>query len=187
MSIWVYVSDVTGNLDQIARTCSQTLMAFDNHYKNEITSARGWFIGIMCSIWTMVNITHSRYRPMQYISVKGDIIVVYAIHLFLRIQWYLVERSDKSCGIYLRAAFMTVFALHPEAIIWGQLPYRPRLLIDILCWWNTAVVYSLLESLLESLLDFVKLQLCYIIYCMVRLHACLLFIMSVFWFTTDWH
>ena len=34
----------------------------------------------------MVNITHSRYRPMQYILVKGDIIEVnpYAIQLFHR-------------------------------------------------------------------------------------------------------
>ena len=29
----------------------------------------------------------------------------------------LVERSDTSCGVYLRAAFMYVFALHPGAII----------------------------------------------------------------------
>ena len=33
----------------------------------------------------------------------------------------LVERSDTSHSIYLRAAFMTAFALHPEAIIRGWL------------------------------------------------------------------
>ena len=32
-----------------------------------------------------------------------------------------VERSDTSSGVYMMAAFMTVFALHPEAIIQGQL------------------------------------------------------------------
>ena len=34
---------------------------------------------------------------------------------------YLIERSDKSHGFYLRAAFMTVFAVHPVAIIQGWL------------------------------------------------------------------
>ena len=29
---------------------------------------------------------------------------------------YLVERSDTSCGIYLRAVFMTIFALDPETV-----------------------------------------------------------------------
>ena len=55
---------------------------------------------------------------MKYISVKGGVIEVnpYAIQLIYRIQCVLVERSDKSCGVYPRAAFMTVFALHPEAI-----------------------------------------------------------------------
>ena len=32
-----------------------------------------------------------------------------------------VERSDTNCGVYLRAAFMTIFALDPEAIIQGLL------------------------------------------------------------------
>ena len=31
------------------------------------------------------------------------------------------DSSDTSCGIYPRAAFITVFALHPEAIIRGWL------------------------------------------------------------------
>ena len=36
---------------------------------------------------------------------------------------YLVERSDtsESRGAYLRVAFMTVFALHPEAIMQGRI------------------------------------------------------------------
>ena len=56
---------------------------------------------------------------MKYISVKGGVIEVnpYAIQLIYRIQCILVERSDKSRCIYLRVTFMTVFALHPEAII----------------------------------------------------------------------
>ena len=56
---------------------------------------------------------------MKYILVKGVVIEVNpcAIQLFYRIQYILVERSDISHGIYLRAVFMTVFALHPEAII----------------------------------------------------------------------
>ena len=60
---------------------------------------------------------------MQYISVKGGIIEVnpYAIQLFYRVQCILVEISDTSHGVYLRVAFMTVFALHPEAIIRGRL------------------------------------------------------------------
>ena len=29
----------------------------------------------------------------------------------------MVERSDTSCNVHPRAVFMTVFALHPEAII----------------------------------------------------------------------
>ena len=41
---------------------------------------------------------------------------------------YLVERSDTSHGIYLRMAFMTVFALHPETTIRGQLLQKPWLL-----------------------------------------------------------
>ena len=52
------------------------------------------------------------------ISVKGDIIKVnpYIIQLF-QSSMYLVERSDTSHGIYLGVAFMTVLALHPEAVI----------------------------------------------------------------------
>ena len=48
----------------------------------------------------MVNITHSQYRPMQYISVKGDVIEVnaYAIQLIHKVQcvWW----SDTSCSVY---------------------------------------------------------------------------------------
>ena len=36
--------------------------------------------------------------------------------------------SDKSRGIYLRAAFMTAILVYPEAIIWGWLLQRPQLL-----------------------------------------------------------
>ena len=69
----------------------------------------------------MVNITHSQYRPMLYVSVKGDVIEVnpYATQLIHEVQcvWW----SDISCSVYLWAAFMTIFALHPEAIIQGWL------------------------------------------------------------------
>ena len=41
---------------------------------------------------------------------------------------YLVERSYKSRIVYPRVAFITVFALHPEAVIWGQPLYKLRLL-----------------------------------------------------------
>ena len=56
-----YVSDVTGNQYHIAITCLQKLMAslhLHNHCKNQIRNARGQFIGIMCSIWTVIKITH---------------------------------------------------------------------------------------------------------------------------------
>ena len=55
---------------------------------------------------------------MQYNSVKRDIIGVnpFEIQLF-QSSMHLVERSDKSCNVYLRVVFMTVFALLPEAII----------------------------------------------------------------------
>ena len=58
----------------------------------------------------MVNRIHSRYRPMQYISVKEKVIEV-------KSSMQLVERSDTSCSVYPRAAFITVFALHSEAVI----------------------------------------------------------------------
>ena len=60
----------------------------------------------------MVNITHSRYRPIQYILVKGDIIEVnsYVIQLFHRVK-YIWFKRQKQAG-----AFMTVFAQHPAAI-----------------------------------------------------------------------
>ena len=57
---------------------------------------------------------------MQCISVKRNAIEVspYTIQLYHRVQCtYLVERSDTSHSVYLRTAFMTVFALYPEAII----------------------------------------------------------------------
>ena len=65
----------------------------------------------------MVNITHSQYRPMQYISVKGDVIKVnpYAIQLFHRVQCIWLK------GQIQATEFKTVFALHPEAITLGQL------------------------------------------------------------------
>ena len=47
----IYVSDVTGNLYQIARTYSWTLMAYlhlHNHCNNEFRSTRGQIIGITC-------------------------------------------------------------------------------------------------------------------------------------------
>ena len=71
----------------------------------------------------MVNITDSQYRPMQYILAKGDIIEVnpYAIQLFHRVKCILVQKSDTSRGVYLRVAFMPVFAQHPAAIIQGRL------------------------------------------------------------------
>ena len=62
-----YISDVTGDLYQIARTYYLS-PHLHNHCKNEIRSTRGQFICVMWSIWTMVNITHNRYKPMQYTS-----------------------------------------------------------------------------------------------------------------------
>ena len=47
---------------------------------------------------------------MQYMLVKEKVIGV-------KSSMYLVERSDTSHSVYPRAMFMTVFALHPEAII----------------------------------------------------------------------
>ena len=47
---------------------------------------------------------------MQYISVKEKVIEV-------KSSMHSVERSDTSCSVYPRAAFMTAFVLHPEAII----------------------------------------------------------------------
>ena len=56
---------------------------------------------------------------MQYILAKGNVILVNpsAIQLFHRVQYYLIERSDKSHIVYPRATFITIFALHPEDII----------------------------------------------------------------------
>ena len=69
-----------------------------NHCKNEIRSARGQIIGIVCSIWTRINITHSRYTPMQYILVKGDVIEVntFAIQLFHRVQCIWLKSQIKA-------------------------------------------------------------------------------------------
>ena len=50
---------------------------------------------------------------MQYIMVKWNVIEV---NLYYSIE-YLVHRSGTSHGIYPRAVFVTVFALHPEAVI----------------------------------------------------------------------
>ena len=47
---------------------------------------------------------------MQYILVKEKVIEV-------KSSMHLVEWSDTSRSVYPRAAFMTAFALHPEAII----------------------------------------------------------------------
>ena len=61
----------------------------------------------------MANITDSRYRPMQYILAKDNVIEVnpYTIQLFHRVKciWFK--------GQILAAAFMIVFAQHPVAII----------------------------------------------------------------------
>ena len=54
---------------------------------------------------------------------------------------YFVERSDTSRVDDSREAFMTAFALHPEAIIQGQLHGRPRLLTSKL--WNMATQVSI--------------------------------------------
>ena len=54
---------------------------------------------------------------------------------------YLVERSDTSHVDDSREAFMTAFALHPEAIIQGQLLGRPRLLTSKL--WSMATQVSI--------------------------------------------
>ena len=50
---------------------------------------------------------------MQYISVKGNVIEVnpYTIQLFHRVQFIWLK------GQIQAMVFMTVFALHPEAII----------------------------------------------------------------------
>ena len=66
----------------------------------------------------MVNITHSiLYKPMQYISLQEDIIEVNAY----RIQLFHIVKCILLKGQIQATAFMTVFALHPEAIILGWL------------------------------------------------------------------
>ena len=37
--------------------------------------------------------------------------------------------------------FMTIFVVHPEAIIWGQLLKRPRLLTGKLCYFKSSIYY----------------------------------------------
>ena len=68
-------------------------------------------------------IVHSRYRPMYYILLKEDFIEVNPMRkpasTSFKTSMHLVKRSDTSCGIYPRGAFMTVFAKHPEAITDG--------------------------------------------------------------------
>ena len=63
-----------------------------------------------------IYIMQSRYRPMQYISLKKTLLKQILMQSNYSIEFNvfdsLVERSDTSCGIYLRTAFMTVFALH---------------------------------------------------------------------------
>ena len=61
----------------------------------------------------MVNITHSLHRPMQHNTMKRDVIEVtpYVIHLFHRVQCIWLK------GHIQAMAFITVFALYPEAII----------------------------------------------------------------------
>ena len=65
----------------------------------------------------MINKTDSRYRPVQYILVKGNIFEVnpYAIQLFHRGEciWFK--------GQILATLFMTIIAQHPAAIIRGGL------------------------------------------------------------------
>ena len=108
------------------------------------------FIGVTCFIWTMVNITHCRYvKPMQYILVKGDVIEVnpFAIQLFHRVWCIWLKGQIKA------AAFMTVFALLPEAIIQGWLLYRLRQLIGKLQFIHAIlkISYSIVIALLEKL------------------------------------
>ena len=66
---------------------------------------------------------YSRYRPMQYILVKGDIIEVntFAIQLFHRVQCIWLKGQIKA------TAFMTICTAS-EAIIRVLLLYRLRLL-----------------------------------------------------------
>ena len=45
---------------------------------------------------------------------------------------HLVERPNTSRGVYPIAAFMTIFALHPEAFIQEWLLQRPPLLTGTL-------------------------------------------------------
>ena len=60
----------------------------------------------------------SQCRPMQYISVKDDVIEVnpYAFQLFHTVIYIWLKSQIQAEG-----AFMTVHALHPEAIIQGRL------------------------------------------------------------------
>ena len=46
------------------------------------------------------------------------------------------ESLDISHGINLRAVFITIFAVHPEAIIQGWLPYRLRQLLTSKLWYS---------------------------------------------------
>ena len=54
---------------------------------------------------------------MRYILEKDNVIEV---NPYAEIK-ELVQRSDTSHGVYPRAAFMTIFAQHPLAIIRGRL------------------------------------------------------------------
>ena len=90
-----YLLDATSNLPikYLEINCEHWHLYY--HCKTEVTSSRCLFIGIICSIWTMVSITHSRYRTICYTSVKWTIIVVnlHAIQQF-HIRVYLDERLD---------------------------------------------------------------------------------------------
>ena len=56
-------------------------------------------------------------RPMQYISVKGDVILLRQILMQSSYSIELNQRSDASHGVYQRAEFMTIFAQYPQGII----------------------------------------------------------------------
>ena len=60
-----------------------------------------------------IYITHSRCRPIQYVLLKEDVIELnpYAIQLFHRVQYIWLKDMIQA------TVFITVFALHPEAII----------------------------------------------------------------------
>ena len=58
------------------------------------------------------------------------------------------SKSDTSHGIYPRAAFMTVFAQNPAAIIRGQLLSRPWLLTGKLRYAHNYCIYATVHTIL---------------------------------------